>query len=159
MEFFTCSYLSKSVNIYIVSEMTVQSLNSENCLPIQITRPATLYVKHWQMSKFIACNLCIIFKSVQKRRCTSPICVQSLCKVWILLNEKWMMYLLYELGNLTNGQKMRFLHPPFVIQVKLLRNDLFQIIFVYWTHIIQNSGIPMTYMTYITGRYIFYVDL
>jgi hypothetical protein len=29
-----------------VTEMTAQNLNSENCLPIQITRPVTLYVMH-----------------------------------------------------------------------------------------------------------------
>ena len=65
-----------------------------------------------------------IFKSAHNRRCTSSICIQTLCKVWIILIENCTSYRLHLVSTAllegrTDGRRKRFLNllPPSATQV------------------------------------------
>ena len=63
-----------------------------------------------------------IFKSAHNRRCTSSICIQTLCKVWIILIENCLSYRLQYVSTAllgrTDGRTEKAIPRPSTTQVK-----------------------------------------
>ena len=80
---------------------------------------------------FIFLNL---VKSVKNRRCASSMFVQSLCEVWITLNENWCRYRVHQLGTLYGMQwqndRVRNIEVYLMVKSILNRRWIFSSMFV-----------------------------